>query len=53
MDNKGGVHSREETSHWQFNSANKSGLVKLGQVRSGQVKMHLRIEFDSDVGPTC
>ena len=31
----------------------KSGIVKLGQVKSGQVKMHLRMEFDSGVGPTC
>ena len=30
-----------------------SGQVKSGQVESGQVESHLRMEFDSGVGPTC
>ena len=31
----------------------KSGQVESGQVKSGQVESHLRMEFDSGVGPTC
>ena len=38
----------------QFNSGTfRSGLIKFGQVKSGQGLMHLRMEFDSGVGPTC
>ena len=34
----------------------RTGQVRTGQVRTGQVRtgqMHLRLEFDSSVGPIC
>ena len=48
--------SRDRTSQVRRDQV-KTGEVRTGRVRTGKVrkglKMHLKMEFDSGVGPTC